>query len=264
VKNYLDLMKKILVTGNDKDDRTGTGTLSLFGEQLRFDLNHGFPLVTTKAVHFKSVVWELLWFLSGSENIKMLRDNDVKIWDLWADEHGYVGPLYGFQWREWPLGGGEFVDQVRQVITQIRNTPHSRRLVVSAWNVAMLGEMRLPPCHVLYQFYVNNGKLSCQVYQRSVDVFLGLTFNIASYALLTHMVAHVTDLKVGELVFCLGDTHLYKNHLDQARLQLEREPMPLPSIGLSPGITDIDDFLYGDIVLFNYNPQPAIKAPVAV
>lgn len=265
MKNYLDLMKKILVTGNDKDDRTGTGTLSLFGETLRFDLSHGFPLVTTKAVHFKSVAYELLWFLKGSGHADFLEEHGISIWRSWYDENNDLGPVYPVQWRAWPdYYGRAPIDQVAGVINELKTNPSSRRLLVNAWNVGQLDEMALPPCHFAFQFYVNNGKLSCQVYQRSCDVFIGLPYNLASYALLTHMVAHVTDLMVGELIFCLGDTHLYKNHLEQARLQLEREPLSPPSIGLSPGITDIDDFQYGDIVLFNYNPHPAIKAPVAV
>lgn len=261
---YLDLMRTVLDRGVRKQDRTGTGTLSLFGYQLRFDLAASFPLLTTKRVHFKSVAHELLWFLRGETNIASLNAAGVSIWDEWADADGNLGPVYGAQWRSWPDGTGGEVDQLAQVIGEIRRNPDSRRLLVSAWNVAQIPRMALPPCHVLFQFYVAQGRLSCQVYQRSADVFLGVPFNIASYALLTHLVAAMTDLTVGELVHTLGDTHLYLNHLDQARTQLERSPRPLPRLRVGPAPERIEAFRYEDIELIGYDPQPTIRAPVAV
>lgn len=264
MQQYLDLMKDIMESGHEKSDRTGTGTLSLFGRQLRFDLRKGFPLVTTKKVHWKAVVHELLWFLKGSTNIKYLRENKVKIWDEWADENGDLGPIYGKQWRSWIDAKGYEIDQLAEIIQDIKETPDSRRLLVSAWNVGELPKMALPPCHLLYQFYVAEGRLSCMMYQRSCDVFLGVPFNIASYALLTHMVSQVTGHSPGELVMVLGDVHLYKNHLEQATLQLTREPYDLPQLTLDPDIDDIDNFNFDHIVLHNYQYHPPIKAPIAV
>ncbi|MFL6624369.1 MAG: thymidylate synthase [Sulfurifustaceae bacterium] len=264
MRQYLDLVRHVLEHGTRKTDRTGTGTLSVFGHQLRFDLAHGFPLLTTKKVHVKSIIHELLWFLRGDTNIRYLKENGVTIWDEWADENGDLGPVYGHQWRSWPTADGRQVDQIAQVVEQIRSTPDSRRLLVSAWNVGEIERMALPPCHVLFQFYVADGKLSCQLYQRSADVFLGVPFNIASYALLTLMIAHVTRLQPGEFIHTFGDTHLYMNHLEQARLQLTREPRPLPQIRLNPERTSLDEFVYDDFELMNYDPHPAIKAPVAV
>jgi thymidylate synthase len=261
---YQALLRQILDTGTVKTDRTGTGTLSIFGPQMRFDLAAGFPLVTTKKVHLKSIIHELLWFLKGDTNIAYLKEHGVKIWDEWADENGDLGPVYGHQWRSWPDGRGGHIDQISQIIQQLKTQPDSRRMLVSAWNVAELPAMKLQPCHALFQFYVADGKLSCQLYQRSADVFLGVPFNIASYALLTLMVAQVTGLQPGEFIWTGGDTHLYSNHLEQARLQLEREPRALPQMRLNPEVRDIFSFQYEDFQLENYEPWPAIKAPVAV
>ena len=264
MRQYHDLLRHILATGTRKTDRTGTGTVSVFGPQMRFNLADGFPLVTTKKVHLKSIIHELLWFLRGDTNIAYLKENGVKIWDEWADAAGNLGPVYGYQWRSWPDGNGGHIDQISQLIQQLRTQPDSRRMVVSAWNVADLPKMHLPACHALFQFYVADGKLSCQLYQRSADVFLGVPFNIASYALLTLMVAQVTGLQPGEFIWTGGDTHLYANHLEQAELQLTREPRPLPTMRLNPAVTDIFGFSYEDYELVNYEPWPAIKAPVAV
>lgn len=264
MQQYLDLMDRILTGGHEKSDRTGTGTLSIFGHQMRFDLADGFPVVTTKKVHMRSVIVELLWFLTGSTNVHWLQERGVSIWDEWADADGELGPVYGHQWRSWPAPDGRHIDQIAAVIESIRSKPDSRRHIVSAWNVAEVGEMALPPCHTLFQFYVADGRLSCQLYQRSADVFLGVPFNIASYALLTMMVAKVTGLEPGEFVHTLGDAHLYSNHLDQARLQLTRSPRPLPRMEIADGVTDIDGFRYEDFALVGYDPHPAIKAPIAV
>ena len=264
MKQYLNLLDHILNNGLRKDDRTGTGTLSVFGYQMRFDLNDGFPALTTKKLHLRSIIHELLWFLSGSTNVQYLRENGVTIWDEWADERGELGPVYGYQWRSWPAPDGRHIDQISQIIESIRNNPDSRRHIVSAWNVADIDKMKLPPCHTLFQFYVGDGRLSCQLYQRSADVFLGVPFNIASFALLTMMIAQVCGLKPGEFVHTFGDTHLYVNHLDQAKLQLTRAPGPLPTLTLNPNVKSIFDFKYEDFTLSNYNPQPAIKAPIAV
>jgi thymidylate synthase len=264
MRQYLDLMRHILEHGNRKQDRTGVGTLSVFGPQLRFDLQAGFPLLTTKKVHLKSIIHELLWFLKGETNVRYLRENGVSIWDEWADAQGELGPVYGYQWRSWPSPDGRHIDQVTKVINEIKATPNSRRLIVSAWNVADLDKMALAPCHAFFQFYVADGKLSCQLYQRSADLFLGVPFNIASYALLTLMVAQVCDLEPGEFVHALGDTHLYLNHLDQAREQLSRSPRALPVMRINPNVKDIFAFTYDDFALENYDPLPAIKAPVAV
>ncbi|MDV6343811.1 thymidylate synthase [Nitrosomonas sp. Is37] len=261
---YLELMRHVLEHGHQKSDRTGTGTLSIFGYQMRFDLAQGFPLVTTKKCHLKSIIHELLWFLRGDTNISYLRENGVSIWDEWADANGDLGPIYGHQWRSWSSPGEESIDQISQVIEQIRKTPDSRRMIVSAWNVNDLDKMKLAPCHVLFQFYVADGKLSCQLYQRSADIFLGVPFNIASYALLTLMIAQVCDLKPGDFVHSFGDAHLYLNHLEQAREQIGREPRALPTMQLSPSVRSIFDFKYEDFTLDNYDPHPAIKAPVAV
>ncbi len=264
MRQYLDLMRHILDHGTRKHDRTGTGTLSVFGPQLRFDLQAGFPLLTTKKVHLKSIIHELLWFLKGETNTRYLKENGVTIWDEWADESGELGPVYGYQWRSWPAPDGRHIDQMSKVIEDIKNNPNSRRLIVSAWNVADLDKMALMPCHAFFQFYVADGKLSCQLYQRSADLFLGVPFNIASYALLTLMVAQVCGLRPGEFVHALGDTHLYSNHLDQAREQLTREPRKLPVMKLNPAVRNIFDFKYEDFTLEAYDPHPAIKAPVAV
>jgi len=261
---YLDLLRHILANGTPKSDRTGTGTRSIFGYQMRFDLADGFPLATTKKLHLKSILYELLWFLRGETNIAYLQEHGVTIWDEWADEQGELGPVYGYQWRSWPAADGRRIDQISDVIDRIRHTPDSRRLIVSAWNVADLDEMALPPCHLLFQFYVADGRLSCQMYQRSADVFLGVPFNIASYALLTLMVAQVTNLAPGEFIHTFGDAHLYNNHLEQARLQLEREPRPLPNLRINPSVKSIFDFRYEDFRLENYQPHPHIPAPVAV
>lgn len=261
---YLDLVRHILETGADKSDRTGTGTRSVFGYQMRFNLAEGFPLVTTKKVHLKSIIYELLWFLKGDTNIQYLKENNVSIWDEWADANGNLGPVYGKQWRSWEGADGTVVDQVSDVIRQIKTNPDSRRMIISAWNVADLPRMKLMPCHCLFQFYVANGKLSCQLYQRSADVFLGVPFNIASYALLTMMIAQVCDLEPGEFVHSFGDAHLYSNHFEQAQLQLSRTPYPLPQMKINPAVKDIFGFLYEDFELVNYQCHPAIKAPVAV
>jgi len=264
MRQYLDLMRHVLDHGAGKTDRTGTGTQSIFGHQMRFDLAAGFPLVTTKKLHLKSIIHELIWFLSGDTNIAYLKANGVSIWDAWADEAGDLGPVYGAQWRSWPTGDGGSIDQIRQVVEQIRTNPDSRRLIVSAWNPAEVDKMALPPCHCLFQFYVADGRLSCQLYQRSADIFLGLPFNIASYALLTLMMAQVTGLKPGDLILSLGDAHLYANHVEQARLQLEREPRSLPTVRLNPEVNSIFDFVYDDFRLEGYEPHPHIKAAVAV
>ncbi|MBL7997248.1 MAG: thymidylate synthase [Candidatus Kapabacteria bacterium] len=264
MKQYHDLLEYILTNGTPKGDRTGTGTLSVFGYQMRFDLAEGFPLVTTKKLHLKSIVHELLWFLRGDTNVRYLNENGVSIWDEWADADGNLGPVYGKQWRSWSGAGGETVDQIANVVRILKSNPDSRRMVVSAWNVADLPAMKLEPCHALFQFYVAGGKLSCQLYQRSADVFLGVPFNIASYALLTMMMAQVCGLGCGDFVHTFGDAHLYNNHLDQARLQLTREPYPLPTMRINPHITEIDGFTYGDFELLDYQAHPHIKAPVAV
>ena len=264
MKQYLDLMQKVLDEGQEKSDRTGTGTLSIFGHQMKFDLSKGFPLVTTKKVHLKSIIHELIWFLQGSTNISYLKENGVSIWDEWADENEDLGPVYGAQWRSWPDGNNGRIDQIENLINGINNNPDSRRHIVSAWNPALVDEMALPPCHSLFQFYVANGELSCQLYQRSADIFLGVPFNIASYALLTHMIAQVCNLKAGKFVHTLGDAHLYINHLEQAKLQLSREVMGLPELKLSSNVNNIFDFKFEDIEIVNYESHPAISAPIAV
>ncbi|NDB35517.1 MAG: thymidylate synthase [Flavobacteriia bacterium] len=264
MEQYHQLLQHILAHGTEKSDRTGTGTLSVFGYQMRFNLEEGFPLITTKKLHLRSIIHELLWFLKGDTNIQYLKDNKVSIWDEWADEEGNLGPVYGYQWRSWPTPDGGSIDQISQVIAQIKKNPDSRRLIVSAWNVACVNDMALPPCHTLFQFYVADGKLSCQLYQRSADTFLGIPFNIASYALLTMMVAQVCGLKAGEFIHTLGDTHLYLNHLEQAKLQLSRAPKKLPEIRINPSISSIFDFKFEDFELVGYDPHPHIKAEVAV
>jgi len=264
MKQYLDLMRHVRENGVFKDDRTGTGTYSVFGYQMRFDLSAGFPLVTTKKTFLKGIIHELLWFLSGSTNIKYLTDHDVHIWDEWADEHGELGPVYGSQWRSWPGPDGGTIDQISRVVNDLKNNPDSRRHIVSAWNVAEVDDMALPPCHSLFQFYVADGRLSCQLYQRSADIFLGVPFNIASYALLNMMIAQVVGLKVGDFVHTLGDAHLYTNHLEQTDKQLQRDPRPLPSIHINPDVKDILGFAIDDFELQDYDPHPGIKAPIAV
>ncbi len=264
MKQYHDLLNHVLTHGNKKEDRTGTGTISVFGYQMRFDLNEGFPLLTTKKVHLKSIIHELLWFLQGSTNIAYLKENGVRIWDEWADENGNLGPVYGYQWRNWPKPDGTHIDQITQVVSAIKKNPDSRRLIVSAWNVADVDQMKLPPCHAFFQFYVAEGKLSCQLYQRSADIFLGVPFNIASYALLTMMVAQVCGLKLGDFVHTLGDAHIYTNHMEQVNEQLSRDIRPLPQMKINSKVADIFSFKFEDFVLENYDPHPAIKGVVAV
>lgn len=264
MKQYLELLKHVRDNGVRKSDRTGTGTLSVFGYQMRFDLSEGFPCLTTKKLHLRSIIHELLWFLSGDTNIRYLHENGVTIWDEWADENGDLGHVYGYQWRSWPAPDGSHIDQITQLVEQIKNNPDSRRHIVSAWNVADIENMALPPCHALFQFYVADGKLSCQLYQRSADLFLGVPFNLASYALLTLMMAQVTGLEPGEFIHTLGDTHIYLNHLEQVETQLSREPRPLPTMKLNPAVDSIFDFRYEDFSLENYDPWPAIKAPISV
>ena len=264
MNQYLTLLEHVKQNGQKKEDRTGTGTMSVFGYQMRFNLNEGFPLLTTKKVHLKSVIYELLWFLSGDTNIKFLKDNGVSIWDEWADENGNLGPVYGHQWRSWPTSEGREIDQISNLINQIKKTPDSRRLIVSAWNVGEINKMKLPPCHCFFQFYVVDGRLSCQLYQRSADIFLGVPFNIASYALLTQMIAHVSGLEYGEFIHTLGDAHIYTNHIDQVNEQLHRKPKKLPQIKINPSVKNIFDFKYEDFSLEGYDPYPPIKAPVAI
>ena len=264
MKQYLDLLKHIRDNGVVKQDRTGIGTKSIFGYQMRFDLQQGFPLLTTKKVHLKSIIYELLWFISGDTNIKYLKDNNVSIWDEWADENGDLGPVYGYQWRSWPAPDGRHIDQIANVTEQIKKNPDSRRLIVSAWNPALVDEMALPPCHTMFQFYVADGKLSCQLYQRSADIFLGVPFNIASYALLTMMMAQVCGLEIGEFIHTFGDAHLYSNHMEQAKLQLSRDFLPLPEMKINPEVKDLFSFKFEDFELTGYNPHPHIKAEVAV
>lgn len=264
MKQYLNLMQYVLDNGHDKSDRTGTGTRSIFGYQMRFNLAEGFPLLTTKKLHLRSIIHELLWFLKGDTNIQYLKDNQVSIWDEWADENGDLGPVYGKQWRSWDTPNGQSIDQIQNIIHQIKHSPDSRRIIVSAWNPSVIEQMALPPCHALFQFYVADGKLSCQLYQRSADIFLGVPFNIASYALLTMMMAQVCDLEVGEFIHTFGDAHLYNNHFEQARLQLSREPRPLPVMKLNPAVNNLFDFKFEDFELTHYDPHPHIKADVAV
>ena len=264
MKQYLDLMQHVLDNGVEKSDRTGTGTKSVFGYQMRFDLSKGFPLVTTKKCHLRSIIHELLWFLQGDTNIEYLKQNGVSIWDEWADQDGNLGPVYGYQWRSWPSASGKHVDQITQLIDQIKSNPDSRRLIVSAWNVGEIENMALPPCHAFFQFYVANGKLSCQLYQRSADIFLGVPFNISSYALMTMMIAQVCNLELGDFVHTFGDAHLYSNHFEQANLQLSRETRPLPTMKINPKVKNIFDFKFEDFELIDYNPHPHIKAPVAI
>lgn len=264
MQQYLDLMQHVLTHGVDKSDRTGTGTRSIFGYQMRFDLAKGFPVLTTKKLHLRSIIYELLWFLRGDTNIQYLHEHNVSIWDEWADANGDLGPVYGYQWRSWPAADGRHIDQISQLLTQIKNNPDSRRLIVSAWNPALVDEMALPPCHALFQFYVVNGKLSCQLYQRSADIFLGVPFNIASYALLTMMIAQVCNLQLGEFIHTFGDAHLYSNHFEQAKLQLTRTPKKLPIMNINPAVTDLFAFKFEDFELVGYEPDAHIKAPVAV
>ncbi len=264
MKQYLDLLRHVMDHGTPKEDRTGTGTLSVFGHQMRFDLAAGFPVVTTKKLHLKSIIYELLWFLRGDTNIQYLNDHGVRIWDEWADERGDLGPIYGYQWRSWPSPNGGHIDQIDRIVREIQDNPTSRRLIVSAWNVADIPRMALPPCHLLFQFYVSESKLSCQLYQRSADLFLGVPFNIASYALLTMMIAQVTGLRPGEFIHTFGDAHIYTNHQEQVRLQLSREPRPLPTMVLNPAVKTLVDFKYEDFALDSYDPHPRIAAPIAV
>jgi thymidylate synthase len=264
MQQYLQLLERVLEEGNKKQDRTGTGTVSVFGHQMRFDLSKGFPLLTTKKLHLKSIIHELLWFLNGDTNVKYLQDNGVRIWNEWADENGDLGHIYGYQWRSWPKSNGESLDQITQVVHDIKNNPNSRRLIVSAWNAGDIENMALPPCHALFQFYVANGKLSCQLYQRSADIFLGVPFNIASYAILTLMMAQVCDLEPGEFVHTLGDAHIYLNHLDQVKLQLSRTPKELPTFSINPEVKNIFDFKYEDFSLTNYDPHPHIKGAISI
>jgi thymidylate synthase len=264
MREYLDMMQHVLDNGTKKEDRTGTGTLSVFGHQMRFDLSKGFPMVTTKKLHLKSIIHELIWFLNGDTNIKYLNDNGVRIWNEWADEEGNLGPVYGHQWRSWPTPDGSTIDQITHLVEQIKNNPDSRRHIISAWNVSEVNKMALPPCHTLFQFYVADGKLSCQLYQRSADIFLGVPFNIASYALLTMMMAQVCDLKVGDFVHSFGDAHIYSNHMDQANEQLSRTPKALPTMNINPDVKSIFDFKFEDFELVNYEADPSIKAPIAV
>jgi thymidylate synthase len=264
MKQYLDLLDHVLKTGTEKKDRTGTGTISVFGYQMRFNLEEGFPLLTTKKLHLKSIIHELLWFISGDTNIRYLNKNGVRIWDEWADKDGNLGPVYGYQWRSWPASGGKKIDQLSIVIDQIKKTPDSRRMIVNAWNAGEIEKMALPPCHVLFQFYVAGGRLSCQLYQRSCDIFIGIPFNIASYALLTMMVAHVTDLKPGDFIHTLGDAHIYLNHMEQVKLQLTREPYPLPQMIINQEVHDIFKFRFEDFTLVNYTAHPHIKGDISV
>ncbi len=264
MKQYLDLLERVLKEGTQKDDRTGTGTISVFGHQMRFNLEDGFPCLTTKKLHLKSIIHELLWFLQGDTNVKYLQDNGVKIWNDWADENGELGHIYGYQWRSWPDYNGGHIDQIKEIVETIKHNPNSRRMLVSAWNVADINQMKLPPCHILFQFYVANGRLSLQLYQRSGDIFLGVPFNIASYALLLQMMAQVTGLKAGDFIHTLGDAHIYLNHLDQVKLQLTREPRSLHTMKINPDVKDIFDFKYEDFELINYNPHPHIKGEVSV